>query len=39
MQDLEEFKEIEEEDDRKSAYEKFIKRQKVRLHKSHLPVH
>ncbi|KIS00130.1 pre-mRNA-processing factor 40 [Cryptococcus deuterogattii 2001/935-1] len=31
MQDLEEFKEIEEEDDRKSAYEKFIKRQKEKL--------
>lgn len=34
MKDLEEFKEIEEEEDRKSAYEKFIKRQKVRPHKS-----
>lgn len=34
MKDLKEFKEIEEEEDRKSAYEKFIKRQKVRPHKS-----
>ena len=29
MQDLAEFKDVEEEEDRKSAYDKFIKRQKV----------
>jgi hypothetical protein len=29
MKDLEEFKEIEDEEDRKSGFEKYVKRQKV----------